>query len=38
MPGMINAHKHPLLYENDYQNSHLQAASAYKALLGLKSL
>ena len=25
MPGMINAHEHPLLYKNDYQNGHLQA-------------
>jgi imidazolonepropionase-like amidohydrolase len=38
MPGMINAHEHPLLYKSDYQNAHLQASSAYKALLGLKNL
>jgi imidazolonepropionase-like amidohydrolase len=38
MPGMINAHEHPLLYKNDYQNAHLQGSSAYKALLGLSNL
>ena len=38
MPGMINVHEHPLLYKNDYQNGHLQASSAYKALLGLATL
>ena len=38
MPGMINAHEHPLLYKNDYQNGHLQASSAYKALIGLSTL
>ena len=38
MPGMINAHEHPLLYKSDYQNGHLQASSAYKALIGLKTL
>ncbi len=38
MPGMINAHEHPLLYKNDYQNGHLQSSSAYKALLGLSTL
>jgi imidazolonepropionase-like amidohydrolase len=38
MPGMINAHEHPLLYKHDYQNAHLQSSSAYKALLGLANL
>ena len=38
MPGMINAHEHPLLYKHDYQNAHLQGSSAYKALLGLANL
>lgn len=38
MPGMINAHEHPLLYQSDYQNGHLQASSAFKALIGLKTL
>jgi imidazolonepropionase-like amidohydrolase len=35
MPGMINAHEHPLMYEHDYQNGHLQGSSARKALMGL---
>jgi imidazolonepropionase-like amidohydrolase len=35
MPGMINAHEHPLMYESDYQNAHLQGSSARKALMGL---
>jgi imidazolonepropionase-like amidohydrolase len=35
MPGMINAHEHPLMYEDDYQNAHLQGSSARKALMGL---
>ena len=38
MPGMVNAHEHPLLYQSDYQNGHLQASSAFKALMGLKAL
>lgn len=38
MPGMVNAHEHPLLYQSDYQNGHLQASSAFKALIGLKTL
>ena len=38
MPGMINAHEHPLLYKDDYQSGHLQSSSAYKALLGLSNL
>ncbi|MDG0970456.1 MAG: amidohydrolase family protein [Porticoccaceae bacterium] len=38
LPGMINAHEHPLLYKHDYQNAHLQGSSAYKALLGLSNL
>ena len=37
MPGMINAHEHPLLYKDDYQSGHLQSSSAYKALLGLSN-
>jgi len=35
MPGMINAHDHPLMYASDYQNAHLQGSSARKALMGL---
>ena len=38
MPGMINAHEHPLMFASDYQDAHLQASSAYKALLGLAAL
>ena len=38
MPGMINAHEHPMIYRHDYQNAHLEASSAYKALLGLSNL
>ena len=38
MPGMINAHEHPMILKHDYQNAHLGASSAYKALLGLSNL
>lgn len=38
MPGFINAHEHPLMFADDYQNAHLQASSAYKALMGLAAL
>lgn len=38
MPGFINCHEHPLMYTDDYQNAHLQASSAYKALMGLAAL
>lgn len=38
MPGFINCHEHPLMYGDDYQNAHLQASSAYKALMGLAAL
>lgn len=38
MPGMINAHEHPLMFADDYQNAHLQGSSAYKALMGLAAL
>ena len=38
MPGLINGHEHPLLHLDDYQNGHLQASSAYKALLGLATM
>lgn len=38
MPGMINAHEHPLMYADDYQNAHLRGSSAYKALMGLAAL
>lgn len=38
MPGMINAHEHPLMYGDDYQTVHLQNSSAYKSLMGLAGL
>lgn len=38
MPGFINCHEHPLMYGDDYQSAHLQASSAYKALMGLAAL
>ena len=38
MPGMINAHEHPLMFADDYQNAHLANSSAYKALMGLAGL
>ena len=38
MPGFINCHEHPLMYGDDYQNAHLQASSAYKALMGFAAL
>ena len=38
MPGMIPVHEHPMIYQHDYQNGHLEASSAYKALLGLSNL
>jgi len=36
MPGMIDAHVHPLIYGDDYQVNHLRQSSADKALYGLK--
>lgn len=38
LPGMINAHEHPLMYASDYQNAHLASSSAYKALMALAGL
>lgn len=38
MPGMINAHEHPLMSEHDYQQAHLEQSSAYKALMGLAAM
>ena len=32
MPGMIDAHSHPLLTSGDYQGNHLSQSSAYKSL------
>ena len=36
MPGMINAHEHPLLYKSDYQNAHLQALRPTKHYWALR--
>ncbi len=36
LPGMIDAHVHPLLSAEDYQVGHLRESSAGKALIGLK--
>lgn len=38
MPGMINAHEHPLMFADDYQQAHLAKSSAYKSLMGLAGL
>ena len=38
LPGMINAHEHPLMYASDYQNAHLASSSAYKGLMALAGL
>ena len=35
LPGMIDAHSHPLIYSDDYQTEHLKKSSGYKALRGL---
>jgi imidazolonepropionase-like amidohydrolase len=32
MPGMIDAHSHPLISSGDYQGSHVNQSSAYKTL------
>ena len=36
LPGLIDAHVHPLIYGDDYQINHLKNSSAKKALIGLK--
>ncbi len=36
LPGMIDAHTHPLIAPDDYQLQHLRGSSASKALDGLK--
>jgi imidazolonepropionase-like amidohydrolase len=38
LPGLINAHEHPLMYADDYQSAMLESSSAYKALMGLAGL
>lgn len=36
MPGLIDAHVHPLIYGDDYQTNHIKGSSAFNALHGLK--
>lgn len=36
LPGLIDAHVHPLIYGDEYQVNHLKNSSAKKALIGLK--
>jgi imidazolonepropionase-like amidohydrolase len=36
LPGLIDAHAHPLIKTDDYQVDHLRRSSAYKALRGLR--
>jgi len=38
LPGLINAHEHPLMFADDYQATHLGASSAYKSLMALAGL
>jgi imidazolonepropionase-like amidohydrolase len=38
LPGLVDAHVHPLIWSDDYQVEHLKRSSAYKALRGLKSV
>ncbi len=38
LPGLIDAHTHPLLDSDDYQYRHLARSSAYKALRGLRAV
>lgn len=38
LPGLIDAHSHPLINADDYQVDHLKHSSAYKALRGLKAV
>lgn len=38
LPGLIDAHTHPLIFSDDYQNDHLKETSASKALRGMKTV
>lgn len=38
LPGMIDAHVHPLIYGSEYQANHLKGSSAFNALRGLKTV
>jgi len=35
LPGLVDAHAHPMIWSDDYQVEHLKRSSAYKALRGL---
>jgi imidazolonepropionase-like amidohydrolase len=37
LPGLIDAHSHPMIWSDDYQVEHLKRSSAYKALRGLRN-
>ncbi|MCM2270341.1 MAG: amidohydrolase family protein, partial [Thermoanaerobaculia bacterium] len=37
LPGLVDAHSHPLIVGDDYQVAHLRDSSAFKALRGLKA-
>jgi len=38
LPGLIDAHVHPLIYGSEYQTNHLKGSSAFNALRGLKTV
>ncbi len=38
LPGLIDAHVHPLIYGDNYQVNHLKGSSAFNALRGLKTV
>ena len=38
LPGLIDAHVHPLIYGDQYQTNHLKGSSAFNALRGLKTV
>lgn len=38
LPGLIDSHAHPLMAGDDYQQSHLQNSSAYKAVKGYRGM
>ncbi len=37
LPGLIDVHSHPFMFDDDYQQTHLQASSATKTLKALKA-
>ncbi|MGM0945847.1 MAG: amidohydrolase family protein [Bacteroidota bacterium] len=38
LPGLIDAHVHPLIYGSEYQTNFLKGSSAFNALRGLKTV